>query len=540
MTYVFTDIEGSTALLRQLGVDYADLIDAHHGIIRDAIKRGAGAEVDTAGDGFFAVFPSALAAVEAMVGAQLELAAHSWPDHSIVRVRMGMHTGEATLVGDRYLGIDVHRAARIAAAGHGGQILVSSTTARLVGDQNNLWLVDLGRHRLKDFPSDDHIYQVAAEGLIERFPPLRSLDAAGTNLLDKASSFIGRDEEVTDVALLLRSNRLVTLTGPGGTGKTRLAIQIGRSLIPEFSDGVWMVPLAPVRSQETIAQACLDALGLHEQPGRSLEETFIEYLAPGTSLIVLDNCEHLLGAASLLAVKLLERCPKVKLLVTSREQLRVPGEHVFIVPPLALPPATGTAVADLEEFDSIRLFMERAGAVAGGLALDTSTAADVVRLVRWLDGVPLALELAAARVGSMSPGQIADRLNRNVEFLRDPGSAVEDRHRTMTAAVDWSHSLLSDGEQRVFRRLAVFRGPFELEAAEFVASDDAESDEAAVSGRSRRHHVRAGRSIAGGGRPGSRWLPLPDARGHSPICQHPARSSRGRRPLPATGTPAGS
>ncbi|MGZ8786202.1 MAG: ATP-binding protein, partial [Acidimicrobiia bacterium] len=500
VTYLFTDIEGSTALLRQLGDDYSTLIEAHHAIIRSAISRGGGAEVDTAGDGFFAVFPSAVSAVAGAVGAQRELAAHSWPDNAIVRVRMGLHTGEATLVGDRYLGIDVHRGARIAAAGHGGQILVSSSTARLVGGRQNFSLVDLGRHRLKDFPSDDHIYQVAADGLMERFPPLRSLDAARTNLLDKASSFIGRAQEVTEVAQLLRSHRLVTLTGPGGTGKTRLAIQIGRNLIPEYADGVWMVALAPVRTDEAVAQACLDALGLHEQPGRSLEETFIEYLAPGTSLVVLDNCEHVLAAASLLAVMLLQRCPKLSLLVTSRGHLRVPGERVFTVPPLGLPPSTATSVGDLEKFDSFRLFVERAAAAAGGLTLDPATAADVARLVRWLDGVPLALELAAARVGSMSPGQIADRLDRNVELLKDPGSAGEARHRTMTAAVDWSHSLLSPGEQKVFRRLAAFRGPFELDAAEYVAADDEASSIEVIdimSGLVDRSLVVADRNVGG-------------------------------------------
>ncbi len=376
--------------------------------------------------------------------------------------------------------------------------------------RQNFSLVDLGRHRLKDFPSDDHIYQVSADGLIERFPPLRSLDAARTNLLDKASSFIGRLEESMEVAQLLRSHRLVTLTGPGGTGKTRLAIQIGRSLIPEYPDGVWMIPLASVRTEEAIAQACLDALGLHEQPGRSLEETFFDYLSPGTSLIVLDNCEHLLATSSILAAKLLENCPKVALLVTSREPLRVQGERVFIVPPLRLPPSTATSVTELKKSDAVRLFVERAGAAAGGLTLDAGTAADVVRLVRWLDGVPLALELAAARVGSLSPGQIADRLERNVELLRDPGGAGEARHRTMNAAVDWSHGLLSAEEQIVFRRLAVFRGPFELDAAEFIVTDNEElaiemdSDEASamevvdiVSGLVDRSLVVADRNVGG-------------------------------------------
>ena len=472
ITYLFTDIEGSTALLRQLGDEYSTLIAAHHAIIRSAIDRGGGAEVDTAGDGFFAVFPSAVSAVAAAVAAQRALAVEPWPKKAIVRVRMGLHTGEATLVDDRYLGIDVHRAARIAAAGHGGQILVSSSTARLVGSRQSFSLVDLGRHRLKDFPSDDHIFQVSGDALMEHFPPLRSLDAARTNLFDKASSFIGRLEELMEVAQLLRAHRLVTLTGPGGTGKTRLAIQIGKSLIQEYPDGVWMIPLASVRTEEAIAQACLDALGLHEQPGRSLEETFFDYLSPGTSLILLDNCEHLLAASGILGAKLVERCPKVSLLVTSREPIRVQGERVFIVPPLGLPPATPTSVTELNKSDAIRLFVERAGAAGGGLTLDADTAADVVRLVRWLDGVPLALELAAARVGSLSPGQIAERLERNVELLRDQGSAGEARHRTMTAAVDWSHSLLSSGEQKVFRRLAAFRGPFELDAAEFVATDD--------------------------------------------------------------------
>lgn len=471
VTFLFTDIEGSTVLLRSLGEQYADLLRSHNELIREAISVNRGTEVDTAGDGFFVVFPSAVDAINAAVESQRALAQHRWPQGAIVRVRMGVHTGEGTPVGDRYVGIDVHRAARIAAAGHGGQVLVSSTTARLIADMADLSLVDLGQHRLKDLPSNETIYQVAAHGLDSRFPALRSIDASRTNLLDKASSFVGREDEIGSVKELLKNNRLVTLTGPGGTGKTRLAIQIGKRAIANFHDGVWLVPLGAVGKDDEISQACLNALGLREQPGRGLEETLTDYFGGGTSLIIVDNCEHVLTGASQLVAKIVERCPNVSLLATSREPLRVPGEQVFLVPPLGLPPRVASSVAELEGFDSVRLFVERAAAARGGFSLDMDSAEDVARLVNRLDGVPLALELAAARASSMSPGQIADRLEKSFDLLRDRGGTSEDRHRTMAAVVDWSHGLLPPEDQKIFRRLSVFRGGFDLDAAESMVAD---------------------------------------------------------------------
>ncbi len=476
VTFLFTDIEGSTLLLRSLGERYADLLKAHHKMIRAAIDSNGGVEVDTAGDGFFVAFPSAVSAVTAAVQAQRALAQYDWPEGATVRVRMGVHTGEGAPVGDRYVGIDVHRAARIAGAGHGSQVLVSSTTARLTADIDGVALIDLGRHRLKDLSSDENIFQVAAVGLESRFPPLRSMDASRTNLLDKTSSFVGRDVEIGVVIDLLKDTRLVTLNGPGGTGKTRLAIQIGKRAIAGFPEGVWMFPLGAVGHDDEIPQACLNALGLREQPGRGLAETLTDYLEKGTSLIILDNCEHVLQGAGQLAANIVERCPHVSILATSREPLRVPGERVFSVPPLALPPRVVNTIAELESFDSVRLFVERAAAARGGFSLDMAGALDVARLVNWLDGVPLALELAAARVSSMSPGQIADRLEKNFDLLRDRGGAVEERHRTMAAVVDWSHSLLPPEDQVVFRRLSVFRGGFDLDAAEAIASGTSPSD----------------------------------------------------------------
>jgi predicted ATPase/class 3 adenylate cyclase/tetratricopeptide (TPR) repeat protein len=470
VTFLFTDIEGSTQLLRHLGSLYRDLLADHHRLVRTAIAEGGGAEIDTAGDGFFVAFGSATRAVETAVKAQRAMSGHRWPDGVSVRVRMGLHTGEAVPVNDRYVGLDVHRAARIAAAGHGGQILVSATTARLVEVDGDLVVVDLGQHRLKDLPSEEHIFQVTAEDLPSRFPPLASIDAARTNLLDKVSSFVGRETEVGQASELLRGNRVVTLTGPGGTGKTRLAIKVGKGLIPAFPDGVWMIPLAPVTSDEAIPQACLEALGLHEQAGRALVETLIEYLQQGVELVVLDNCEHLLAAAGQLVAHIVERCPEVAVLATSREPLRVAGEMVFPVPALGVPPPNVTSVGDLNRYDSVRLFVERAAAASIGFAIDDGNAADIAALVRRLDGIPLALELAAARVGSLSVDQIVRRLDDSFELLRDRGSTAEARHRTLSATVAWSHELLTPEEQTVVRRLSVFRGTFDLDAAEYVAA----------------------------------------------------------------------
>ena len=270
VTFLFTDIEGSTRILRAMGDRYPLVLEEHHLLVRKAISMGGGVEVDTAGDGFFAVFSSALGAIRAATEAQRLLYHHPWPDGANVRVRMGLHTGEGTLASGHYVGIDVHRAARIGAAGHGGQILVSATTAALVDTNAGVSLLDLGRHRLKDLPADEHIYQVSGPGLETRFPPLRSLDGARTNLLDKTSTFVGREVEIRDLAQLLESNRLVTLSGPGGTGKTRLAIQVGSQVIDRFTEGVWLVQLASVTTADGVAEACTDAFGLHEQPGRSL------------------------------------------------------------------------------------------------------------------------------------------------------------------------------------------------------------------------------------------------------------------------------
>jgi predicted ATPase/class 3 adenylate cyclase len=470
VTFLFTDIERSTYLLRQLGDAYVALLADHHRLIRDALARGGGVEVDTAGDGFFVAFDSASAAVRTAVEAQRAMARHEWPEHVAVRVRMGLHTGDVAPVNGRYVGLDVHRAARIANAGHGGQILVSAATARLAQEDGEVGLIDLGHHRLKDLPGDEHIYQVAAAGLDDRFPSLQSMDAARTNLLDKTSSFVGREREVDELSDLVRANRLVTLTGPGGTGKTRLAVRVAKTLGAELAYGVWAIPLAQVTSESAIPQAALDALGLHEQPGRALEDTLIEYLERGSSLVLIDNCEHLLTGAARLIARILERCPHVSALATSREPLRVAGEVVFPVPALTVPGPDVTDIEELEKFDSIRLFVERACATGATFGLDAGNAADVATLTRQLDGIPLALELAAARIGSLSVGQIVKRLQADFELLQDRGGTTEARHRTLRAAVEWSHDLLTHPEQVVLRRLSVFRGTFDLDAAEHVAA----------------------------------------------------------------------
>ena len=395
-------------------------------------------------------------------------------------VRMGLHTGEAMPVNDRYVGLDVHRAARIASAGHGGQILISATTARLAEEGAGVALVDLGQHRLKDLPAGEHIFQAAATGLASRFPPLQSIDAACTNLLDKVSSFVGRETEVGEVGYLLRDNRLVTLIGPGGSGKTRLAIRVGKRSVAAYPNGVWMIPLAPVTSEQAIAQAGLDALGLHEQPGRALSETLVDFLETRAALVLFDNCEHVLTSACQLVARIIERCPRGPVLATSREPLRVAGERVFQVPPLEVPVTKVATVADLAAFDSVRLFVERAPRPG----LDSVS----TRRTRPMSPIWFAGSTASRWPSNWRPpgwarcrcGQIASRLEHSFEWLRDRAGTAEARHRTLAAAVAWSHDLLSPEEQIVLRRLSVFRGTFDLDAAEYVAAGGDIADRADV------------------------------------------------------------
>jgi predicted ATPase len=425
VTFLFTDIEGSTSLLHELGPEaYAEALVEHRSVLRAAFARHGGVEVDTQGDAFFVAFPLAASAVAAAVEARDALTGP-------IRVRMGLHTGTPHVAGDGYVGEDVHLGARIAAVAHGGQVLLSQATRGLVdGDA-----LDLGEHRLKDFAEAIWIYQLGSE----RFPPLKTI--SNTNLPRPASSFVGRENERSQVVSLLREGaRLVTLTGPGGSGKTRLALEAAAELVPEFGNGVFWVGLAALRDPALVGATIGQTLGARNG--------LAEHVGERELLLLLDNLEQVVEAAPELAA-LVETCPNLRLLVTSRERLRVRGEVEYPVPPLA------TA-------EALELFCARSG-----LATDER----IADLCRRLDDLPLAVELAAARTSVLSPAQILERLSRRLDLLRG-GRDAEARQQTLRATIEWSHELLRPEEQRLFACLSVFAGGCTLGAAEQVAAAD--------------------------------------------------------------------
>jgi predicted ATPase/class 3 adenylate cyclase len=470
LTFLFTDIEGSTALLRRAGDGaYAQVLAGCHAVIRSGLAAHGGREVDTAGDGFFAVFSSLRACVAAVLEMQRALAAHGWPGGERVRVRMGVHTGEASRAGTGLVGLDVHRAARVAAVGHGGQVLVSETAAALVRDRlpPGVSLADLGVHRLKDLGRPERIFQLQAPGLAAGFPPLRSLDnpALPNNLPAQLATFIGRDPELAEVRALVGSSRLVTLTGAGGCGKTRLGLQVAAELLDGSGDGVWLVELAAVTDETAVAPAIARALGMTGQPARPPLETLLDALAFQYVLIVLDNCEHLIDACAKVAEAILRRCPRVHLLATSREPLGIGGETIYRVPSLSLP---GPGDVAPESCDAAALFVERARQQGAGLSLDEHMAPVVMSICRQLDGMPLAIELAAARLRSLSLTDLQDRLGQRFRLLTGGSRTAPGRQQTLRATVGWSYSLLTGAEQLLLGRLSVFAGSFDLGAAEAV------------------------------------------------------------------------
>jgi predicted ATPase/class 3 adenylate cyclase len=433
VTFLFTDVEGSTRLLHELGAaEYAKALAEHRRILREAFNAYGGVEVDTQGDAFFVAFSTAPGALAAAGDALVGLAAGP------IRVRVGIHTGTPLVAEEGYVGVDVHRAARIGAAGHGGQVLISASTAALLGTGE---LQDLGEHRLKDLSAPERIYQLGDA----EFPPLKSLYR--TNLPIPATPFLGRERELGEVLdLLAREDvRLLTLSGPGGTGKTRLGLQAAAEAAERFPDGIFWVPLAPLRDQELVLATAGQALGA--------KDGVAEHIADKALLLLFDNFEHLVDAAVGLS-ELLGSCPNLQLLVTSREVLRVPGEHAYPVPPLK--PEDGT------EF-----FLARARAVDPGFVASPA----VPDLCARLEHLPLALELAAARVRVLSPEQLVERLSKRLDLLK-AGRGVDPRQQTLRATIEWSHNLLDEGEQRLFARLAVFTGGCTLVSAEEVCDAD--------------------------------------------------------------------
>jgi predicted ATPase/class 3 adenylate cyclase len=476
ITFLFSDLEGSTRLLQGVGRRrYATLLAEHHELLRAATAAQGGHEVDSQEDSSFTVFPTAGQAVAAAVAAQRALAAHPWPDEATVRVRMGLHSGTAHLAGERYVGLDVHRAARIAAAGHGGQVLLSQTTCDLVEDDlpDGVTLRTLGAHRLKDLQRPEQLFQLVLPDLPADFPPLNALDRRAHNLPIQLTSFVGRERELAEVRRLLSSRRLVTLTGSGGCGKTRLALQVGADALEQFTDGVWLVELAPLADPSLVSHAVASTLGVREEPGRPLLTTLAEHLRAKQLLLVLDNCEHLIEVCAQLADALLRACTRLTMLASSREALGIAGERPFRVPSLGLPQAGPTpSLAQVAACEAVRLLVERASTVQPTFALTEQNAAAVAQVCQRLDGIPLALELAAARVRALTVEQVAERLDDRFHLLSGGSRTALPRQQTLRALIDWSHDLLAEPERIVLRRLSVFIGGWTLEAAEAVCSGD--------------------------------------------------------------------
>jgi predicted ATPase/class 3 adenylate cyclase len=475
LTFLFTDIEGSTAMLQRLGGSYAEVLAGHHGIIRAGLAAHRGREVDTQGDAFFAVFPAPSACVAAAVEMQRAFVAHRWPADYPVRVRMGIHSGEAAQTAVGLVGLEVHRAARIAAVAHGGQIAVSAATAALLSDAlpAGASLRDLGLHRLKDLGRPERIFQLDADGLPTAFPPLASLDnpKLRNNLPAQVSSFIGRDAQLAEVRRLIGESRLVTLTGAGGAGKTRLGLQTAAGLLDGSGDGVWFVDLAPLQDGELVAAAVASALGIREDAGRPIAETLAEAVGDRSLLVLLDNCEHLIDACAKLADALLRGCPNIVLLATSREPLGIDGEHVYRVPSMVTP-AEGEGVDAIRSAEAVRLFADRAGQQGARLSWDPQAAEVAGRICRRLDGIPLAIELAAARLRVMSVTELDARLDQRFSILTGGSRAALPRQQTLLAMVDWSWELLTAAERHVLAGLSVFAGGFDLAAAEAVTAGE--------------------------------------------------------------------
>ena len=474
VTLLFTDIEGSTRLLQQLGNHYDGVLTECRQLLRAAFHQWKGHEVDTQGDAFFVAFPRATDAVSAAVDMQRALAAYVWPEGVTVRVRMGLHTGEPQLSAENYIGLDVHRAARIMSAGHGGQVLLSLTTRDLVEHDlpEGVSLRDLGEHRLKDLQLSVHLYQLVIAGLSEDFPPLKTLNSRANNLPIQLTQLIGREKEVARVLHLLRREdiHLLTLTGPGGTGKTRLGLQVAAELSDAFLDGVHFVNLAPISDPTFVVPTIAQTLAVKEIADQPLLDLLKAFLHEKHLLLLLDNFEQVVSAATYVA-ELLVTCPKLKVLVTSRAVLQVRGEQEFAVPPLQLPdPKHLPDLVALSHYEAVALFIQRAQSVKPEFQVTNANAPAVAEICVRLDGLPLAIELAAARVKVLPPPALLARLGQRLTVLTSGARDAPARQQTLRNTIEWSYHLLEADEQRLFRRLSVFVGNCTLEAVEAVCS----------------------------------------------------------------------
>jgi predicted ATPase/class 3 adenylate cyclase len=475
VTFLFTDLESSTRLWEEQPEAMRAALARHDLILTESVEAQEGKVVKGTGDGLHAVFGTAEGAVEAAVACQLALSGERWGVTGPLRVRMGLHTGAAEQRGGDYFGPVLNRAARLMAVAHSGQVLCSQATADLVRDSlaPAVTLLDLGEHRLRDLSRPENVFQVCARGLESEFGPLASLDAFPGNLPVVRTPLVGRHREVGEVSDLLASDRLVTLTGVGGVGKTRLALQVAAEVLDRFPQGVWLVSLAPIRDPGLVPDAVAAAVGIRDQPGRSLIEVLCDALEHRQLLLVLDNCEHVIGAVAQVADQLLDRCSDVRLLATSREALGIDGEYRWPTPSLSV---AGRAVREARELvgvEAVQLFVERARAVRRDFAVTSENAAAVAEICDRLDGIPLAIQLAAARVSVLAPQDILRRLDQRFRLLTGGSRTALERHQTMRAAIEWSYALLDETEQQLFQRLSIFSGGFDLGAAEAVATGDA-------------------------------------------------------------------
>jgi predicted ATPase/class 3 adenylate cyclase len=477
VTFLFTDIEGSTKLAQQYPDTMPSLLARHNEILNQAIHTHNGYVFQVVGDSFSAAFHSASDALNAAVDAQRSLHNEAWSPAPI-KVRMGIHTGAAQLQIDSndsaYSGYaTIASTQRIMSAGHAGQILISGATRELVRDvlPANTELLDIGEKRLKDLLRPEHIYQLNIAGLPETFPPLKTLDSFPNNLPIQLTSFVGRENEIGELKQELDEHRLVTLTGSGGTGKTRLSLQVAADLLEKFDHGVWFVELAPLTDSDLIPQTILSTIGVQEQQGKTPLEVLKEYLHEKQTLIVLDNCEHLVSASAELTNTLLNAAPKLKILASSREALGVKGEMSYPVPSLSLPDIKHLPVIEqLSQYEAVRLFIDRALLVAPHFVVDKDNAPHIAQICCRLDGIPLAIELAVARIKMLSVEQISKRLDDRFRLLTGGARTALPRQQTLRALVDWSYDLLSENERLLLRRLSVFAGGWTLEAAEEVCA----------------------------------------------------------------------
>jgi predicted ATPase/class 3 adenylate cyclase len=473
VTFLFTDLEGSTRLWEQHPESMKGALARHDEILRDAVESHHGHVVKMTGDGIHAAFATAHDAVDAALEAQRALNEEQWSAADL-RVRMGVHTGEAEIRAGDYFGGTLNRAARLMRVAHGGQTLLSQVTAELIEESlpAGVGVRDLGEHRLRDLSRPERVFQLFGPGCVGEFPPLRTLDAFPGNLPVQVTSFVGRVEERARVATELAGAPLVTLTGVGGVGKTRLALEVAAESVAEYHDGAWLVELAGVRDAGAVPDATVATFGLQPSGGSSATETLLEFLRGKTLLLVLDNCEHLLRAVGDLVANVVRGCPGVRVLATSREGLNVAGERMLGVASLDVP-VNAAGLDAIAPCDAVVLFVERARAVKASFMLDASNAAAVAQVCRRLDGIPLAIELAAARIAMLTPAELARRLDERFRLLAGGQRGVVERHQTLRAAIDWSYDLLSETEQLLLDRLSIFVGGFSLEAAEAVAAGGA-------------------------------------------------------------------